>query len=278
VSNLDSASALFGAVSTDFGQTWTKRNVATGSDGLQAACCDGSVEFDSFGNLWMIYINSAISNIIVARSTNGGVSFSQIAAFGGSVDQPTITTGAGSVWVTYHSGSSQVARGAAVSGLGSAVSFGSAFTLPSSSGGNFGDIAIGPAGQVSVCWENPSGGETTASLVISTDPDGLGPSGFGAASAITSTNVGGFDFITPQNSRSVDAEIDLEYDRSGGPNNGKLYAMYTDESPDESNNTNIMLRTSDAQRRRRDQGAVPPARLGRSGQWRLLRELARLSQ
>src|SRR5205085_11791924 len=42
----------------------------------------------------------------------------------------------------------------------------------------------------------------------------------------------------------IDAEANLAYDRSGGANNGKLYLLYTDETPDESNNTDIFVRTS----------------------------------
>ena len=54
-----------------------------------------------------------------------------------------------------------------------------------------------------------------------------------------------FDFITPQASRSVDAETGLAYDRSGGPHNGRVYLVVTDEFPDESNNTDLYVRFSD---------------------------------
>src|SRR4029079_1104682 len=62
---------------------------------------------------------------------------------------------------------------------------------------------------------------------------------------ITRSNVGGFDRITPQRHRSVDAEIGFAWDRSSSKHRGRLYAIYTDENPDESNNTDIMLRISD---------------------------------
>src|SRR5204863_6474657 len=82
-------------------------------------------------------------------------------------------------------------------------------------------------------------------LYVSTDPDGLGPLPFGTPVALSVTNVGGFDSIPAQDDRSVDAEIGLAFDRSGGPFNGRLYAVYTNEIPDESNNTDIFLRFSD---------------------------------
>lgn len=56
---------------------------------------------------------------------------------------------------------------------------------------------------------------------------------------------GGFDFITPQPDRSVDAEAGLAYDRSGGPNNGRVYLVYTEETANENNDTNILVRFSD---------------------------------
>jgi hypothetical protein len=43
----------------------------------------------------------------------------------------------------------------------------------------------------------------------------------------------------------VDAEAGLAYDRSGGPNNGRVYLVYTEETVNESNDTNILVRFSD---------------------------------
>jgi hypothetical protein len=57
--------------------------------------------------------------------------------------------------------------------------------------------------------------------------------------------VGGFDFIPPQQDRSVDAEVGLAWDRSGGPHDGRVVAVYTLERPNESNNTDIYVRHSD---------------------------------
>src|SRR2546426_77001 len=84
-----------------------------------------------------------------------------------------------------------------------------------------------------------------SNIFVNVDPDGLGPAGFGRAIKVDVTNVGGFDFITPQASRSVDAETGLAYDRSGGPRNGRVYLVLTDEFPDESNNTDLNVRFSD---------------------------------
>ena len=243
-SNIDSGVGLFGAYSTNGGTTWSKRTMATGSDGLAGACCDPSASWDDFGNLFICYINSSVSAAIVGLSTNGGASFSQIASFSGSIDQPTITTGANTVWVCYNLSGNMVARGASVSGLGSVGTFTSALSVPSASG-SFGDIAIGPSGQVMLTYQSPTNDQGPSTIYCNTDPDGLGSSGFGSRITITSTNVGGFDYIPAQPNRSVDAEAGLAWDRSGGPHNGRVYLVYTDETPNESNNTDIYVRFSD---------------------------------
>ena len=51
--------------------------------------------------------------------------------------------------------------------------------------------------------------------------------------------------LFPQPSRSVDAEADLSWDRSGGAHNGRVYLVYTDETVNENDDTDIRLRYSD---------------------------------
>src|SRR5262249_16471125 len=250
---------LFAAFSLDSGATWTYVDPTDGiiadgkpGDPLPAACCDPSVAFDSFGNLFLAYLdNNFISGpqIRVALSTNGGQSFTLLSTLGISVDQETIVTGPGSVWITYKengiAGTPIVAHGAAVTGLGQVTAFGPAQAAPGSAAGTFGDIAIGPNGQVLVTYQNDTQGQSPATIFVNLDPDGLGPAGFGPAVIATTTNVGLFDFIPPQPDRSVDAEAGLAWDRSGGPFNGRVYLVYTDEIPNESNNTDIFVRFSD---------------------------------
>jgi hypothetical protein len=47
------AAGLFAAVSFDGGSTWTQRIVGN-NDNLGAACCDPSLSFDEFGNLFLL--------------------------------------------------------------------------------------------------------------------------------------------------------------------------------------------------------------------------------
>ena len=240
-----SGSSMFGGVSNDGGATWSTRLVATGADGITAACCDPTLSADPFGNLFMGYINSATNAIVVTRSSNGGASFVPVATFSGSIDQPTVVTGPGSVWVTYMSGGSVVARGAAVTALGTVGAFNAEQISPSSSGGNFGDIVVGPGGKMAVTYQNPSGGQGPATIFASVDADGLGAGAFGPQRTVTTTNVGGFDFVPPQPNRSVDSEAGLAWDRTGGAHNNRLYMVYTEETVPENNDLDILVRFSD---------------------------------
>jgi Carboxypeptidase regulatory-like domain len=187
-----------------------------------------------------------------------------------SGDQPTVATGpsdiAGqeSVWVTWSSGGIR-AIGTHATALGAVTPFsGTGVTSPT--GGNFGDIEVGPSGQVLVISQSPASGQGPSNINASLDPDGLGPGIFqpptfvtattkqnfwmsndlfGASILATATNVGGFDVIPAQPNRTIDAEADLAWDKSGGIHNGRVYLAYTEETVNENNDTNILVRFSD---------------------------------
>jgi hypothetical protein len=264
VSNEEIGSALFHGWSTDGGRTWSTDRIADG-DNLGFACCDPSLTSDSFGNIFLTYLTSNIA-VKVAVSTDGGATFSPVATLGaagparpgvpgkanrgggpqlGSGDQPSIVAAENQVWVTY-TASTIVAQGASVTGLGQIGTFGSP-EAPSGGHktGDYGDIAIGPGGQVFMAWQDPTGGEGPATVYESLDPDGLGPQGMGPGTPVLTSNVGGFDFIPAQAGRSVDIEVKLEYDRTGGAHDGRLYLLWTSETPNESNNMDIMVQLSD---------------------------------
>ena len=236
------SNSIFRAYSTDAGATWTRGTIATG-----VACCDGQAAWDSFGNLFLVYINTSVNQINVILSTDGGATFSApVTAGTGSVDQPSIAVGNGSVWVDWNSSGSMVARGAPVTGLGAWGPFNAQQTIPSASG-SFGGIAVGPGpngGKVIVTYQSPTGGQGPATIYANVDADGLGAGGFGARITVSSTNVGGFDFIPAQNGRSIDAEAGLVWDATGGPFNNRIYLVYTDETVNENNDTDIEMRTS----------------------------------
>jgi len=259
----EGTNGMFLAVSFDGGQTWST-DIVGDNDNLGDTCCDPSLSFDEYGNLFMTYLYNVGNFVPVALSTDGGLHFNVIANIakpadklstqqgGGErrglfryVDQPTIIAGEGEVWVTVNAGGPIVAAGAPVTGLGQVGVFHDAQLAPGTNNCTYGDIAIGPDGQVmQVCMLN-STGQGGGKVFVNLDPDGLGPAGFGDRIFVTATHVGGFDFIPPQPDRSVDAEAGLAWDRSGGVHNGRVYLVYTKEEQNESDDTNIYVRYSD---------------------------------
>ncbi|MDQ2855105.1 MAG: glycoside hydrolase, partial [Acidobacteriota bacterium] len=164
---------LFGARSTDGGATWVypdpSKTIANGVNPAlgPAACCDPTLAWDTFGNLFITYIDAGVTNIVTILSTDGGATFTNLASFGpASVDQPTVAVGAGSVWIVWNQSGSMVARGAAVTGLGpgGVGAFGPVQAIPGTGGCSFGDLAIAPSGAVVQACESPSGGSGPAQI------------------------------------------------------------------------------------------------------------------
>jgi hypothetical protein len=256
------SAGMFLAVSFDGGATWTKRLVGN-NDSLGDACCDPSLAFDEHGNLFMTYLYQVENVVPVALSTDGGLTFHVIAninrpakttptkASGDNrglfrfVDQPTITAAEGQVWVVFNAGGPMFAAGAAVSGLGQVGAFLAAEVVPGTNNCTYGDVAIGPIGQVMQACALTESGQGGGKLFVNVDPDGLGPAGFGDRVFVAETHVGGFDFIPPQPDRSVDAEAGLAWDRTGGLHTGRVYLVYTKEQKNESDDTDIYVRYSD---------------------------------
>jgi len=117
--------------------------------------------------------------------------------------------------------------------------------VPGTNNCTYGDVAIGPSGQVMQACSLTESGQGGGKVFVNVDLDGLGPAGFGDRVFVTQTHVGGFDFIPPQPDRSIDAEVGLAWDRTGGPHNGRVYLVYTLEQKNESDNTDIYVRYSD---------------------------------
>jgi hypothetical protein len=276
VSNLEFGTGMWESYSFDGGATWTRHLVAKGGN-LGASCCDPTLSFDAYGNLFMGYLYQYVDNVVpIALSTDGGRSFRLIAELhapplpestgpnranvgapddeeegrGRVTDQPTVTSGAGTVWVTYNASGGIQAAGAAVSGLGKVAHFTQPQEAPGSrdplgEGSNYGDVAIGPTGQVAVTYQTPADGEQPSTIKVNVDPDGIGPAGFGPPVVVATDGAGGFDYIPAQSGRSVDAEAGMAYDRTDGGHRGRLHLLYTRETPDESNDTDVMTRYSD---------------------------------
>jgi len=243
----DVVAGLAVGVTTNGGATWQRRIIGAAGDPLGEICCDEQLAWDRFGNLWMAYLLNTNTDVFVALSTDGGATFTKVADIVTNGDQPSIAVGANSVWVSYTRtpGNQIQAFGARVTGLGTFGSFSAPEKVPSPGNGDYGDTAVGPAGQVMVTYQNSTNGQGGADIYNAVDPDGLGPAGFAKPVLTAHSHVGGFDFIPAQPDRSVDAEANLAWDRSGGVHNGRVYLIWTQEPKNESDDTDIMLQHSD---------------------------------
>src|SRR6266567_444164 len=146
-------------VSFDGGRTWTTKLIGLGAgDPLGDACCDPSLSFDQYGNLFMTYLYEVEDQVPVALSTDGGLTFHVIANIakadlpakkaGGEnrglfrfVDQPTITAAENEVWVVFNAGGPMVATGAPVSGLDQVGGFRPVEVVPGTNNCTYGDVS-----------------------------------------------------------------------------------------------------------------------------------------
>jgi hypothetical protein len=243
----DVPAGLAVATSFDGGNTWTRRVIGAG-DALGEICCDQQLAWDRFGNLWMTYLLNTSGDVFVAISTDGGLTFRVAGDIVVDGDQPSIAVGPNSVWVSFtaYPGKQVQASGAPVTGLGQFGSFTAPESVPSpGSNGGYGDTSVGPAGQLMVTYQNAQNGQGGANIYTAVDPDGLGSAGFNRAVLVAHSHVGGFDYIAAKPNRSIDAEANLAWDRSGGAHNGRVYLIWVDENPNESDNTDVLLQHSD---------------------------------
>ncbi len=202
-----------------------------------------SVTFDSFGNLFVTYLSTGTSSYTdFALSTDGGATFSHQLALANLTDQPVVAAGHNSVWVTYNRGGVNTVVGASDTGLGVIGPFGPAEPVPGANASSFGDISVGPQGQVMVAF-GPNG--STGGVVVATDPDGLGPLGFTTAVQVAPTNVPGFDHIPAAPNWGIDSEAHLAWDRSGGAHSGRVYLSYLDAPAADLANTLLYVMHSD---------------------------------
>jgi hypothetical protein len=194
----------------------------------------------------------------VLLSTDGGNNFTTLKTFsdgGSSLDQPTITTGPGgaqaqsSVWVTFydHATSDIVASGAPVtgSGLGQVGAWTVLQHIPNSTQFNYGDICIGPAGQVGVVFQSMANPNGPTEVRMSVNPYGTSQNAFAYAWTVLTSQVGFLQKPPSTPYRGLDVEPGFAWDCTGGPHRGRLYMVYTDRPATDLNNMSIYAIYSD---------------------------------
>lgn len=148
------------------------------------------------------------------------------------------------MWVTYFSLGGIWVSGAGVSSTGAVGAFNSQPLPGQPASVNFGDIAVGPSGEVLVTYGPNSG--ASGKIYTQFDSDGLGPNPFMAPVEVTAVNLG-FSYIPAQPNWGIDPEAGLAYDRTYGTHRGRAYLVYTDAPVPGSYDTNIFVRYSDNQ-------------------------------
>jgi hypothetical protein len=145
--------------------------------------------------------------------------------------------------VSYFNGAGTAARFVPVAGLGALGALSPEQVAPGSLGA-YGDVEVGPSGQVLITYQRdgPSGAGPSQ-IVVHLDGDGSGPAPFGAGVVVGVAQVGTARRIpTTSNSLGVDAEANLAWDRSGGPFSGRVYLVYTDAASVATNDLDIYVR------------------------------------
>lgn len=255
---------LYAARTVDGGASWIRDLIATSNPAppgnVPRAYGNASVAWDEFGNLFLAYLaqgsKTAPLFVALAVSTDGGATFYSPTGGGPAIvlpnptlqgDQPTVAVGPGSggypgsVWVTYFSFGGVWVSGAGVSGLGVVGPFASQLLPGQPTSVSFGDVAVGPNGEVMVTYGPDFGGWGSYWIYTQFDADGLGPAPFTDARQAVETRVGGFLSIPAQPHWGVDPEAGLAFDRT----TGRVCLLYTDTDPVDASDTNIFVVHSD---------------------------------
>jgi hypothetical protein len=274
--NRESGYGILVAVSHDAGATWSRTTLGN-DDAFGRACCDPTITWDAFGNLFLSWLGftrySYPTMLPILLSTDGGDSWTTLAKINppqartrglttayrrygreeadargpGFVDQPTIATGPHALWATWSVDDHVVqAAGARVRGFGDVADFRPIQDVQKGHQCRFGDIAIGPHGAVAlVCQRDITSKDPVRSeLRVSIDADGLKPGGFASPTVPVTTKVSTFEPIPAQRKRTIDAEAGLAWIMIGALR-GRLVLLFTDERPDESDDTNVHTKVSD---------------------------------
>ena len=257
---------LYTARSTNGGVSWTNKLIGQSSvpqvGDIPRAYGNASAAWDNFGNLFLTYLTQSTAGsgktyVSLSVSKDGGSTFYAPYGTGPGIilpsvvigDQPTVVAGPGaygvpgSVWLTYWSQGGIWVSGANVSSSGVVSNFVSQLLPGQPPAVNFGDIAIGPNGEVMVTY-GPNSTATT-NIYVQVNTNGSVNGTFSAPILVTPVNVGGFTYIPAQPEWGIDPEAGLAWDRSSGPHRGCVYLIFTDAPFAGSTDTDIFLVSSD---------------------------------
>lgn len=245
--------------SSNGGSTWSTTRIDDGSvgtdDGLGSGVrFDPSIAYDAAGNLYVAYGHWGSTNtrLVVARSTNGGSTFTQFTVVDNlpnysiwpGLDKWHLATGyepnqqGNAIVVAYDQLATEngfLDQRVVVSGSRDS---GATFTTPlvindGSIGANrrsgefFADPALGPNGEFYVTWHDATNG----TIKFDVDSDGLwtGTNNFGTDSTVVTMNQSlAQTYVPAQPGRGIYTGPVLDVDCTGGTYDGRLYLTYVD--------------------------------------------------
>ncbi|MCK1637153.1 exo-alpha-sialidase [Bradyrhizobium sp. 157] len=248
--------------SDDGGTTWTTVFIDENQDGHGAAIrFDPNVAFDSDGNVYVVYsVNTGTtSHLMLAKSTDGGNTYAQVTEVttdpaNSRLHTAMVTTradahGADDVLVLW-------ARVVTEENIQAALSLDGGATFPIVNN-NINDATqrtflpwavVDDAGDFHVAWEANLEGTSPDGRIFHDVLDG--------ATLADGTDVAVSDIqitdqfqatskLPAQPDRGVWSTVTIDADRSGGPNDGRIYISYTDRASTATDDTNIFVRFSD---------------------------------
>jgi hypothetical protein len=256
---------------TDGGLTWSPVLIGNAIDGLTSNFrFDPSVAFDDDGNVYVGYgariPNPAGGNqrtVVVCRSTDGGATYPQctyvattpdIGSLPGN-DKWHLATGPDPVVPTqqnvYIAWTQNITEGTGTDQrivVSRSIDGGATFSAPiiindlsiagTRSGNLFADPAVGPNGEVYVAWHDIGAGQ------VWIDASSDGGLTFGTDVLVTNSGAGFKRSIPAQPDRGVGVMPTIDTDRSGGPNNGRIYLAYSDLGAGGAADFEVLVRSS----------------------------------
>ena len=261
--NNDDLTRMATYVSDDGGNTWTTVFIDEIQDGLNTndTRFDPNVAFDSDGNAYVVYsVNTGATSILMlARSTDGGSTYTQVTQVttdpaNSNLHTAMVTTradptGADDVLVLWARvvPDEFIQAGLSLDGGASFLTFNN-------------DINEGPertfvpwavvddAGDFHIVWEVNLAGLAPDGRIFHDVLDGTTLAD-GANVTVTDIQITDFAQATSklpaQPDRGVFSVATVDIDRSGGPNDGRIYISYTDRANTATDDTDIFVRFSD---------------------------------
>jgi hypothetical protein len=253
--------------SSDGGLTWATTMIDNTVDGFSAGATrfDPVLAYDSAGNLYVAYavLDGAISALVVATSTNDGISFAHVITVDstilGSVFRPSVGTGPDglggqAVYIAYTKTGLLSQRIDVVGSHDGGATFTSPINVNNPADNNVfaGDPSVGPSGQLYVSWLDVS----DSAVRFDRDLDGLfiGANTFGADTTVVDSSTarptgGTFTIfnnlsVPAEPNRHINSAPELDADRSGKGTNGNLYISFLDQFNGSATDTDVWVARS----------------------------------